>query len=82
MCAGVQSNCWVVWLDTESHRRADSMDAHLAESRRTRVRTDIANRLQRVCSHLAEQDFRQLVDDMTERQIKGEQRVVRDFLSQ
>lgn len=58
------------------------MDAHLEESRRARVRTDISKRLQRACAHLAEHDFRQLVDDMTERQIKGEQRVVRDFLSE
>jgi hypothetical protein len=58
------------------------MDAHMEETRRIRVRSDISKRLQRACSHLAEDDFRQLVDDMTDRQIKGERRAVRNFLSE
>jgi hypothetical protein len=59
--------------------RTDSLVAHMEEARRSRVRDDIARRLQRACSHLQEDEFRLLVEEMTDRQIKGERRVTREF---
>jgi len=42
--------------------------------RKTKVRDDIAQRLRRICSDLPETEFQQLVDEMAERQLKGEHR--------
>jgi hypothetical protein len=49
-------------------------------NRREKIRADIARRTKRACSHLGEDDFRRLVDDMTDRQIKGELRANQNWL--
>ena len=67
-------------MEAERYPRIDSVDADLDENRRSRVRDDIATRLKRACSHLNEDEFLRLVDAMTERQLTGERRVLRDFL--
>jgi hypothetical protein len=67
-------------LELEKHDRARSMESHIEQDRRNRIRADISHRLERACSHLAPDDFRQLVEEMVDRQIKGERRVIRDFL--
>jgi hypothetical protein len=43
-------------------------------SRRGAIRDDIARRIKRVCADLNDQEFTTLVDQMTERQLKGERR--------
>jgi hypothetical protein len=70
----------VVFLEAERHVRVDSLEAHMEGARRNRIRDDIARRLRRACSHLGDDDFGRLVDEMVDRQIKGERRVTRDFL--
>jgi hypothetical protein len=67
-------------LEPEQHVQINSLEAHLAEARRTRIRDDITRRLRRACSHLGDDDFGRLVEDMVDRQLKGERRVTRDFL--
>jgi hypothetical protein len=46
----------------------------LQSPRKTKVRDDIAQRLRRICSDLPETEFQALVDEMAERQLKGERR--------
>jgi hypothetical protein len=68
------------WLEAERYPRIDSIEAQLEANRRTRVRDDIAKRLGKACSHLPEDEFLRLVEEMAERQLKGERRVYREFL--
>jgi len=56
-------------------RTADEADA----GRRERVRDDIARRIRRVCADLSEDKFRQLTEEMTDRQIEAERRVIQNF---
>ena len=74
------SEFWVDWLEAERYQRVDSIDSQIEEDRRSRVRDDIAARIKRACCHLGEEEFLSLVDEMTERQLNGERRVLRDFL--
>jgi hypothetical protein len=67
-------------LEAERQAHVDSLESHLEEARRNRIREDIARRLRRACGYLADDDFRRLVEEMVERQLKGERRVTRDFL--
>lgn len=68
------------WLEAERHERTRTLELHMEQTRRNRIRDDISHRIQRACAHLAEDEFRQLVEEMVDRQIKGERRVIRDFL--
>lgn len=53
---------------------------HWAEvTKRDKVRADIAKRIRRACAHLSEDEFGNLVDSMTDRQLRGERRLNRDF---
>lgn len=54
--------------------------AQLEAARRASVRADIARRVKRACTHLSDAEFSQLVDEMTDRQLKGERRINREFL--
>lgn len=80
MCDGVLSlvSRWVV--EAERQLRVDSVDANQDVARRDRIRDDIERRVRRACSHFTEEEFQQLVDEMTDRQIRGERRVARGFL--
>jgi hypothetical protein len=60
--------------------RADVTIAQLEAARRASVRADIARRVKRACTHLSEEEFSRLVDEMTDRQLKGERRINREFL--
>jgi len=64
----------------EREARVDITVAELEAARRASVRADIAKRVKRACTHLAEADFQRLVDEMTDRQLKGERRINREFL--
>ena len=67
-------------LEAERYLRVDSVDASLDQNRRDRIRGDIARRIRPACAQLPEDEFGQLVEKMTDRQIKGERRAARDFL--
>jgi hypothetical protein len=54
--------------------------AELEAARRASVRADIAKRIRRACTHLSDEEFSRLVDEMTDRQLKGERRINREFL--
>lgn len=54
--------------------------AELEAARRASVRADIVKRIRRACTHLSDAEFSQLVDEMTDRQLKGERRINREFL--
>lgn len=68
------------WLEAERNVRAGGMEDHLDAARRERVREDISRRLKRACSHLPDNEFHLLVEQMVDRQINGERRVIRDLL--
>ena len=67
-------------FEGQRHPRGDSADAGQEQTRRDRIRGDIAHRIRRACSHLDDDEFRGLVDEMTDRQLKGERRANRDWL--
>jgi len=52
---------------------ASSEDAFL-HMRRDAIREDIAKRIRKVCSHLSDADFKQLVNAMADQKLKGERR--------
>jgi hypothetical protein len=67
-------------LGAERGARVDVTVADPEAARRASVRADITKRVRRVCTHLADEDFSRLVDEMTDRQLKGERRINREFL--
>ena len=46
-------------------------------ARRVAIRADISRRLRRICPHYSEEQFSDLVDSMTQRQLDGERRANR-----
>jgi hypothetical protein len=64
----------------EREARGDITVAELEAARRASVRADIAKRVKRACTHLSDEEFSRLVDEMTDRQIRGERRINREFL--
>lgn len=46
-------------------------------ARRVAIRADISHRLRRICPHYSEEEFSDLVDVMTQRQLDGERRANR-----
>jgi hypothetical protein len=42
------------------------------KTRRDQIRDDIAKRLRKVCSHLSETEFTNLVNSMADQKLKGE----------
>jgi hypothetical protein len=69
-----------VMLGAERESRADVTVAQLEAARRASVRADIAKRVKRACTHLSDEEFSRLIDEMTDRQLKGERRINREFL--
>ena len=47
-------------------------ESEFHSQRRDTIRRDISRRLRRVCEHLTEDEFSKLVEEMTERQMRGE----------
>jgi len=66
-------------LASESERKVEPESAWLEAAKRETARADIAKRIRRACAHLSEEEFSQLVDSMTDRQLKGERRLNWDF---
>jgi hypothetical protein len=46
-------------------------------ARRVAIRADISRRLRRICPHYSDEEFSDLVDSMTQRQLDGERRANR-----
>ena len=67
-------------LGAERGARVDSTDANGGPARWAKVHEDIARRTKQACSHLGEDEFRRLVDDMTDRQIRGELRANQNWI--
>jgi hypothetical protein len=67
-------------LGAEKEARVDFTDANGGLARWEKVREDIARRTKRACSHLGDDEFRRLVDDMTDRQIRGELRANQNWI--
>lgn len=67
-------------LEEQQDVRGDFADAEQEHTRRERVFSDIARRIKRACTHLREDEFRLLVDEMTDRQLNGERRANRNWL--
>jgi hypothetical protein len=64
----------------EKKSRADVTVNELEAARRATVHADIAKRVRRACTHLSDEEFSRLVDEMTDRQIRAEHRINLEFL--
>jgi len=61
-------------MDKPGQSYADSSNGGTHSTRRKAIREDLTRRLREVCSHMSDEDFRQLVEVMAERQLRSEQR--------
>jgi hypothetical protein len=61
-----------LFMDSDSNSRYESMAGEVPSSRKEAIRADIARRLRKICAHLPDEEFKQLVDKMAERQLKAE----------
>jgi len=66
-------------LGAERERHVGVADPALDAVRNAGVRDDIARRIRKACTHLSENEFGQLVDEMADRQLRGERRISREF---
>ena len=64
----------VVKLSAERERHRDFPETDRVGRRREKVRADIALRIGRVCPNFSEKELVELVDLMTDRQLRGERR--------
>ena len=71
--------CWSGVLGAEREQDRRTADPGLDAGHRAGVRDDIAKRIGRTCTHLSDDDFSRLVDEMTDRQLTGERRLNREF---
>ena len=61
-------------MNVEDYFRGDLAPSNLQSNRKVKIRDDIAQRLRKVCSDLPETEFQELVDEIADRQLKGERR--------
>jgi hypothetical protein len=66
-------------VELEDSYRSDPSAGSYHSQRKAKIRADIAQRLRRVCSALPETDFQELVEEMAERQLRGERRTIDDW---
>ena len=59
---------------------SDFADTSQEQTRRDRIHSDISRRIRHACSHLDEDEFVRLVDEMTDRQLKCERLANRDWM--
>jgi hypothetical protein len=69
-----------VGLEAKREQNSNGTVAELEAARRAGILADISKRIRRACTHLSEEEFTRLVDEMTDRQLKGERRINREFL--
>jgi hypothetical protein len=75
LCVDKQSSVAGGSLRIEREREFRLTDDDAGVMRRDRIRDDIAQRIRNACAHLPDDEFRQLVGQMTDRQLKGERQV-------
>jgi hypothetical protein len=61
-------------LSAQRDRSRDFPEVNSLGRRREKVRADIALRIGRVCANFSEKQLAELVDLMTDRQLRGERR--------
>jgi hypothetical protein len=69
-------------VEADSERISESAKDWVGIARRDDVRADIAKRIKRACADLPAGEFGELVDEMTDRQLRGERRFNWDFLQE
>jgi len=62
-------------VEVEKFFLSDSSPNAYQVNRRAKILGDIAQRLRRVCSDLPETEFQALVEEMADRQLRGERRL-------
>jgi hypothetical protein len=67
-------------VEAKREQRVSLTVADMEAARRAGVRADISRRIKRSCTHLADDEFTRLVDEMTDRQLRGERRINQEFL--
>jgi hypothetical protein len=67
-------------VEAEREERASLTVGEMEAARRAGIRADISRRIKRACTHLTDDEFTRLVDEMTDRQLRGERRINREFL--
>jgi len=63
-----------IFVDLEDYFRSDSASPHRLQ-RKAKIRDAIAQRLRRICSNMSETEFQLMVDDMADKQLRGERRI-------
>jgi len=61
-------------LVESKHERSRELTSGVERTRREIIQADISRRIGRVCGHLSEENFSELVEKMTERQLRSEHR--------
>jgi hypothetical protein len=67
-------------VEAERDQRVTLTVAEMEAARRAGIRADISRRIRRACTNLTEDEFTRLVDEMTDRQLRGERRINQEFL--
>ena len=67
-------NVFELVVDLEDFFDVDSAAPYQSQ-RKARVREAIAQRLRRICAHMPETAFQEMVDDMADKQLSGERRL-------
>lgn len=62
------------FVDVEDLFRGDSAVPYISQ-RKAKIRDAIAQRLRRVCSDMPETEFQQMVEDIADKQLRGERRL-------
>ena len=61
-------------MEVHSQRESVSSDDAYQASRKEAIRADIARRIKKICSHLSDEEFADLVEAMAENKMKGDRR--------
>lgn len=67
-------------MEAEREQPVNFTVSEMEAVRREGIRADISRRIKRACTHLTDDEFTRLVDEMTDRQLRGERRINRQFL--
>ncbi len=73
-CVIVPYSVFEIFVDLEDYFRSDSGSSYNSQRKAT-IREAIAQRLRRVCPHMSETEFQRMVDDMADKQLRGERRL-------
>jgi hypothetical protein len=74
LCGDVRITRRQYFLDSEQRAFADSAVREVHAVREKAVRDDIARRVRPMCSHCSEEEFKELVRKMADRQVRSERK--------